>query len=70
MTGKVKVLLVASLGLALIGCGPKEDPAAGQPVDKASLAGTGTKSAGVTKPSGQQMDQDQKDAIAFEQGKK
>ena len=70
VTGKAKSVLVVSLGIALFGCGAKEDPSAGQPIDKASLAGTGPKSAGVTKASGQQMDQDQKDAIAFEQGKK
>ena len=69
MTGKIKILLISALAAVIFGCGPKEDPANDKPVDKGAIGG-GTKGPGVTKPSGEKIDPEQKAAIEFEQGKK
>jgi hypothetical protein len=55
----------------MVGCGSKADADAEKPVDKSALGSSGgAKGPAVTKPTGTQMDQDQKAAIEFEQGKK
>ncbi len=69
MTGTTKLVVMVMATVSLLGCGSKDDAAAAAPVDKSSLT-PGAKGPAVTKSAGQTMDQEQKAAIEFEQGKK
>ena len=69
VTGNKLVLAVLFASVSLLGCGSKDDAAAGAAVDKSSLT-PGAKGPAVTKSAGQTMDPEQKAAIELEQGKK